>query len=69
MVYQVQNPPDFNRHVMTSVAISVIVHENPDHDPGEAEEVRSPALRGRMQGPVLVMFTVSEVSLRSPHAP
>ena len=52
---------------MTSIAISVIVHVGPD--PGEAEEVRSPALRGRMQGPVLVMFTVSEVSLRSPHAP
>ena len=37
-------------------------------DPGE-EEVRSPALRGKMQGPVEVMFRVSEVRVRSPQDP
>ena len=51
---------------MISIAITVIVHVGPG--PG-AEEVKSPALRGRMQGPVEVMFRVSEVRVRSPHAP
>ena len=43
------------------------VHAEPDS--GEDDDVRSPALRGKMQGPVEVMFRVSEVKVRSLHAP
>ena len=52
---------------MTSIATNASVHVGPD--PGEEEDVRSPALRGKMQGPVEVMFRVSEVKVRAPHAP
>ena len=53
---------------MIATNVNIIVHVGPD--PGEAEEVRSPALRGRMQGPVEVMFTRSDVRpTRPPHAP